>query len=1031
MRIGLERESAAAPDDPQTPRSSSNPPAHVRSHETIIELGIEAAPVHEAAEPVDPSGRLVFLGEIARGGVGVVLWGRDTKLGRDLALKVLQQKHRDYPEMIQRFVEEARIAGQLQHPGIVPVHDLGTLGDGRPYFSMKLVKGRTLAEILAERSESQTSSAHLLAIYLQVAQTVAYAHEHGVIHRDLKPSNIMVGKYGEVQVMDWGLAKVLPRASGESRCAVDSSHPAIERMEDLGSARDEAFMGTPDYMAPEQFGNSGRGDERTDVFALGAILFEILTGRSVYSGLTSGDVRASAARGELRPALENLVDCGADGELIGLARDCLAGDRTARPRNAGAIAARLSAHLEGMQERLRQAELARFEAQARAVKERTQRRLAVAIATLLILLVVLGGGTAVYYSQQRQQTLARAAAAVREVELRRDEAASDPTGEPTRWGAAQMAIRQARITLQGVDHAKSHQRLRALIDEVECERARAEGDQRLLGLLDFARARADEGLSDEADGLFESAFRGAGLDIVRSARDALGRAIASRPRDVAQAMVGGFDRWAIVRRDLAGFDKNVESRWRVPLDVAEVADPDPWRNKMRVAMWARDGESLARMARSADMNRLPAASLRLMGRLLLWNEQFVMAKQFLTRARSIYPGDYWINVDLGYAMKCPPSNPELALTYGACAVALRPSSAMARMRLGLRFWLTDLEVAEAEIREALRIWPDYPFARLNLAKVLAQRGNLKEAAKEYRAAIRLSLGFAEGIRLRLGEALIELGEPKAVEAQLKTRHERYEYWHALGIVRIRRGDGHGASEALRRADALAEAKTPEEGETADALKQAAQLERLLAVLRGEAQPVNSGDGIFLAQICENYQWLAGAARLYGEVLAKDATLAHTHGQGHFVHAARYAARAGTEPTDDKPPLDDASKARLRGQALGWLRAEIDNWTRHITPEKPETRHHVAEIFRNWKQDPGFAGVRDMKALEGLPVGERQEWRAFWDKIDSYIRSDEGQFHIGRDCSTSNGTRREWRYAQARSDSWHYCSRLASDRRRLH
>src|SRR5262249_53287728 len=154
------------------------------------------------------AGRLQLHGEIARGGMGAVLKGRDADLGRELAVKVLLERHRDDPELVRRFVEEAQIAGQLQHPGIVPVYELGAFADRRPFFTMKLVKGRTVAEILRDRPGPAHDLPRLLTTFLQVTQTVAYAHARGVIHRDLKPSNVMVGSFGEVQVMDWGLAKV-------------------------------------------------------------------------------------------------------------------------------------------------------------------------------------------------------------------------------------------------------------------------------------------------------------------------------------------------------------------------------------------------------------------------------------------------------------------------------------------------------------------------------------------------------------------------------------------------------------------------------------------------------------------------------------------------------------------------------------------------------------------------------------------------------------------------------------------------------
>ena len=167
-------------------------------------------PGSDAAAPGAPAGeRYEIGGEIARGDVGVVYKGRDTDLGRDVAVKVLRDEHLRSPEVVQRFVEEAQIGGQLQHPGIVPVYELGVRDDARPFFAMKLVKGRTLSDLLAARTSPSDGRHALLAHFAQACHTVAYAHSRGVIHRDLKPSNVMVGAFGEVQVVDWGMAKVL------------------------------------------------------------------------------------------------------------------------------------------------------------------------------------------------------------------------------------------------------------------------------------------------------------------------------------------------------------------------------------------------------------------------------------------------------------------------------------------------------------------------------------------------------------------------------------------------------------------------------------------------------------------------------------------------------------------------------------------------------------------------------------------------------------------------------------------------------
>jgi serine/threonine protein kinase len=174
--------------------------------------------------------------------MGAVLRGRDVDLGRDLAVKVLLEKHVGRPEVVRRFVEEAQIGGQLQHPGVVPVYDVGRFGE-RPFFTMKLVKGHTLAALLGERAEA-ADLPRFLDIALKVAQTLAYAHAKGVIHRDLKPANIMVGAFGEAQVMDWGLAKVLAEGgiADEEKASRERERP--EDVTQIRTARSTGSAGT-------------------------------------------------------------------------------------------------------------------------------------------------------------------------------------------------------------------------------------------------------------------------------------------------------------------------------------------------------------------------------------------------------------------------------------------------------------------------------------------------------------------------------------------------------------------------------------------------------------------------------------------------------------------------------------------------------------------------------------------------------------------------------------------------------------------
>ena len=282
--------------------------------------------------------RYQLVGEVARGGMGAILEGRDIDLGRDLAIKVILEEHRDVPEIVRRFVEEAQIGGQLQHPGIVPVYELGRFPDGRLYIAMKLVRGRTLAALLESRRSPSDDRPRFISIFEQVCQTMAYAHSRGVVHRDLKPSNVMVGSFGEVQVMDWGLAKVLDQGgvADELRARRGRDDATAIRTIRARSLADESHagsvLGTPAYMAPEQArGEIDTVDERADVFGLGSILCEILSGQPPYVGKTGADVHRMAQRADLEDALNRLDACGADAELVALAK-ILPGSR---PRRTG------------------------------------------------------------------------------------------------------------------------------------------------------------------------------------------------------------------------------------------------------------------------------------------------------------------------------------------------------------------------------------------------------------------------------------------------------------------------------------------------------------------------------------------------------------------------------------------------------------------------------------------------------------------------------------------------------------------------
>ena len=376
---------------------------------------------------VDADGRYQLKDEIARGGMGVIVHSRDNELQRDLAIKYLRKSKADYPGASLRFVEEAQIAGQLQHPGIVPIYDVGQLEDGRPFFSMKLVKGQTLAQILNKRSTLDQDLIRYLGIFEQICQAIAYAHSRHVIHRDLKPANIMVGAFGEVQVMDWGLAKVIDgdfsldeifessetdsidirdvehldetndssiRTTREIDRAAGVLSPDLQAQTQLGSV-----VGTLAYMPPEQAkGQVDQIKEGVDVFALGAILACILTGKPPYVNPSSEALHRMAEDGDLKACYERIDACGCDLRLQAILRNALAPETVHRTPDAGTLALEISGYIASVSDRLNEAKVESAAAKAReeeAIKAtvRVQRRskITMLMAAIAVLASVLAG----------------------------------------------------------------------------------------------------------------------------------------------------------------------------------------------------------------------------------------------------------------------------------------------------------------------------------------------------------------------------------------------------------------------------------------------------------------------------------------------------------------------------------------------------------------------------------------------------------------------------------------------------------------
>jgi serine/threonine-protein kinase len=744
---------------------------------------------------VTPTGRYQLGQEIGRGGMGAVLKGRDPELDRDLAIKVLLEQHQDQPDAVQRFLEEARISGGLQHPGIVPVYDLGRFSDRRPFFAMKLIEGRTLAALLAERPDPAHDLPRFLKVFEQVCQTLAYAHSKGVIHRDLKPSNIMVGAFGEVQVMDWGLAKVLRRGVVSGLTEANGANPA--HAEGVASlSRVGQVMGTPAYMPPEQArGEIDKLDERCDVFGLGAILCVLLTGKPLYRGERVEEVLNAAREGMRADAWTRLDGCGADAELVRLAKACVKLRAEDRPCDAGAVAEQMTAYMVGVQERLQQAEVARAQAEVKAREERKRRRLAWVLVAALLVLVSGGAAATVWYQQQQAEHELRLTRAEGEI----NSALSEGTKLAERAGTLIDNLPSWRATLAaGLEAVK---RAEALLAQ---ERELAEG-----GLARQARELRSRLEADEKDWRLLEAYDQFRLD--ESPWELQGRGFkghAAYPRlekaladygltvgtgEVGQAVTRIQQRPRAVQKHLRAIlweclvwvprEKLRQQKWLAGVSV----EADAWLKQFVQAVGKQAWREVEKLVRKADVSRYHSALLvALAGGLP--EEAGAVEVLLLRQTQKQYPGDFWVNMDLANALcrsvfskgtealkgtavrQVPAEKRELvneAIAFYRVAVGLRPDNAVPHNNLGNTLQLKgDLKGAIEHYQKAIDLDPKYSLAHNNLGTALQAQGDLKGAIASFQKAIALEPKFCL--------AHFNLGWALQLEGDLKGAIEHYQ-----------------------------------------------------------------------------------------------------------------------------------------------------------------------------------------------------------------------------------------------------------------
>ena len=803
------------PSDHDPARTASNRDPEPTSHATPAQAGSEETQVQHQPPtawvalptlPVVPGYTLTR--KVAEGGMGIVYAADDPIFDREVAVKVMRPGQDS-----QRFVIESKVTARLPHPGIPPVHTLGTLDDGRPFLAMKMIQGRTLAEVLKEANRDDLP--RLLRMYEQICQTVGFAHARGFIHRDLKPANVMVGAFGEVLVMDWGLAKELapthPNSEGPERVA--AGHPSATAG-DVAETVAGQVKGTPAYMAPEQ----ARGehvDARADVFALGGILAVILTGRPPFLGDTVIATILKAAQAELEECHEKLDVCEADPELVAVVRTCLAPDVSDRYANGEAVAAAVAAYRAGVEERLRRAERDRAVSEAEAREQRKRRKVQLALAAAVALLLMASGGFAWYSDAKAEQTKRKqaefdATEAREEGVLRATRAAAAERDriakETARQGIAsniKLAIelrRQYKFALADASLIEAVALAKGGAPELLAEVQQARADLAFVVKLDDIRFHkwtwiAEEGGKGQfntriASPEYRAAFAASGFDLTTlTPVDAAKRIAAS---GVKAELVAAVDDWALHEPDAT-------LRGRL-LEIARKADPGAWTDRLRNPTVWEDEVAVAKLAADADPGTTPPAVLSLLAELM--RRRGLDPAPLLSAARVKHPTDFELAFALGQSHTKNSKEGQQIGPYEA-ARALRPENLTVLNNLGIALdEKGDIEGAIAVYREAIKHDPKASQAHYNLGIALKGKGDIDGAIAAYKEAIKHDPKLASA-HTNLGA--IYRQQKKYVEAVACAREaikadSNYSYAHALlGETLRESGDIPGARVALTEA----------------------------------------------------------------------------------------------------------------------------------------------------------------------------------------------------------------------------------------
>jgi eukaryotic-like serine/threonine-protein kinase len=671
-----------------------------------------------------------LLDEIARGGMGVVYRARQTSLNRIVAVKMILSGHLASDEDVKRFKTEAEAAGNLRHPGIVAVHEVG-VHDGHHYFSMDYIEGRSLAEIVRENPLPARKGAE----YVQaIAGAVEYAHQQGTLHRDLKPSNVLIDADDAVHVMDFGLA-----------ARVEGDHHLT---------RTGQVLGTPVYMPPEQAqGKRGLIGPASDVYSLGVILYELLTGRPPFRAESSMQTLQQVIESE--PAPLRLLNPKAPRDLETICLKCLQKQPHKRYPTAAELAADLGRWLNG--EAIRARPVGKLERLWRWGRRHPSS--AALLASVLMMLAVLFSAALWYVNDRGERQAERIRAESKDAErLARLEQGVETaiesayvlrerswtlTDRPEEWRAVLSSARSAQKRAESLieqDPEQIDPSLRSRVETLTRELNADEQDLQFAARYDAIRLEAakvnveSEMFSGEKNfALTSEALAALDLVIGHTPVNEAAESIRGRPAPVQETRISALD---LCLSRIADAEPGDEA-WIFA--VLAAVDSDPWRNDVRQALARTDHEEMRRLAAEADVARHPTSLLIHLARALSRAGFKDDSIRLLMRLNLVRPDDFWVNHSLGYLFSPSQVNrPEASLRFYHTAVALRPESAGAWLNLGLTLAKqNDRHGALTAFGRAMELEPDYASAYNNMGAMHARLGQYAEAASAFHAAAAL------------------------------------------------------------------------------------------------------------------------------------------------------------------------------------------------------------------------------------------------------------------------------------------------------